>query len=96
MGAGDELGGQVLIDWSRHLRNQLWWLPHLAWSVMLVVLLGGAVWVNIATASAPAATKGNQAVRPRHRCNDAVLVVLNKSPARRGCLMTYTSSQHQA
>ena len=59
VGAGDELGGQGLIDWSRHLRYQLWWLPHLIWSVPL----GGAVWVSIATASAPEATKGDQAER---------------------------------
>jgi hypothetical protein len=50
MGALDELGSRGLIDWSRavvdglalqicqgHLRYQLWWLPRLTWSVMLVV-----------------------------------------------------------
>jgi hypothetical protein len=40
----------LLGNMPRHLRYQLWWLPRLTWSVMLVVLLGGVVWMGAATA----------------------------------------------
>jgi hypothetical protein len=52
VGILDGLGSRGLIDWSRvvvdglagqicqgRLRYQLWWLPRLIWSVMLVVLV---------------------------------------------------------
>jgi hypothetical protein len=43
--------------YAGQLRYQLWWLARLTWRVVLVVLLGGVVWMGTATAPAAQATK---------------------------------------